>query len=97
MTRAPAPTDADIERAATAGAGVVKRTPLVTSTWLTERCGGEVVLKAENLQRTGSFKIRGALSKLAALGEEAARGVVAGDLSLGSSFSTSAGLPWFSS
>ena len=37
-----------------------------------------VVLKAENLQRTGSFKLRGALSKLAALGEGCARGVVAG-------------------
>jgi threonine dehydratase len=78
VTRAPAPSDADIDRAATAGARVVKRTPLVTSTWLSERCGGDVVLKAENLQRTGSFKIRGALSKLAALGEQAARGVVAG-------------------
>jgi threonine dehydratase len=78
VTRAPAPTDGDIERAAAAGAGVVKRTPLVASTWLSERCGGHVVLKAESLQRTGSFKIRGALAKLAELGERAARGVVAG-------------------
>jgi threonine dehydratase len=38
--------------------------------------GAEVVLKAENLQRTGSFKIRGALAKLAALGDRAAPGVV---------------------
>jgi threonine dehydratase len=78
VTRPPAPTDADIGRAAAAGAGVVKRTPLVTSTWLSERCGGQIVLKAENLQRTGSFKIRGALAKLAELGEAAGRGVVAG-------------------
>jgi threonine dehydratase len=78
VTRAPAPPAADIERAAAAGAGVVKRTPLVTSTWLSERCGGDVILKAESLQRTGSFKIRGALAKLADLGERAARGVVAG-------------------
>jgi len=78
VTRPPAPSDADIDRAAAAGAGVVKRTPLVTSTWLSERCGGDVVLKAENLQRTGSFKIRGALAKVAALGAEAAAGVVAG-------------------
>ena len=45
---------------------------------LSERCGGDIVLKAENLQRTGSFKIRGAMSKLAALGAEAANGVTAG-------------------
>ena len=36
------------------------------------------MLKAENLQRTGSFKIRGALNKLAALGDACARGVIAG-------------------
>jgi threonine dehydratase len=45
---------------------------------LSERCGGQVVLKAENLQRTGSFKLRGTLAKLAELGAEAQRGVVAG-------------------
>jgi threonine dehydratase len=45
---------------------------------LSERSGGEVVLKAENLQRTGSFKIRGTLAKLAELGDAAERGVVAG-------------------
>src|SRR5919205_383441 len=37
-----------------------------------------VLLKAESLQRTGSFKIRGALNKLAAVGEACANGVVAG-------------------
>jgi threonine dehydratase len=45
---------------------------------LGERSGGEVVLKAENLQRTGSFKIRGALAKLAALGAACSDGVVTG-------------------
>ena len=40
--------------------------------------GGEVVLKAENLQRTGSFKIRGAINKVASLGEVARRGVTTG-------------------
>ena len=45
---------------------------------LSERSGGEVWLKAESLQRTGSFKIRGALNKLAALGDRCARGVTAG-------------------
>jgi threonine dehydratase len=44
---------------------------------LSERAGGTVVLKAENLQRTGSFKLRGALAKIAAL-PRGASGVVAG-------------------
>jgi threonine dehydratase len=67
-----------IAAARAAGAGVVRRTPVVASRMLSERCGGEVVLKAENLQRTGSFKIRGTLAKLAELGDAAGRGVVAG-------------------
>ena len=49
---------------------------MLSSRALSERAGAPVVLKAENLQRTGSFKLRGALAKLAALGEECARGVV---------------------
>lgn len=68
----------DIGRAAAAGAGVVKHTPVTSSNTLSAMTGGEVVLKAENLQRTGSFKIRGAMSKLASLGADAARGVTAG-------------------
>jgi threonine dehydratase len=67
---------ADIRLAAEAGAGIVRTTPVVTSGSLSERAGGPVVLKAENLQRTGSFKLRGALAKLAALGDECASGVV---------------------
>jgi len=59
-------------------AGVAKRTPVLPSLTLSERAGAEVVLKAENLQRTGSFKIRGALNKPAALGDACARGVTAG-------------------
>ena len=69
---------ADIDRAAVAGQGTVKHTPVTSSAALSERAGGHVVLKAENLQRTGSFKIRGAMSKLAALGDDAANGVTAG-------------------
>ena len=61
-----------------AGVGVVKRTPITESLTLTERFGGNVVLKAENLQRTGSFKIRGAMNKLTSLGDAAKSGVVAG-------------------
>jgi threonine dehydratase len=68
----------DIERAARAGAGVIRETPVLSFRTLGERCGGAVVLKAENLQRTGSFKLRGALAKIAALGPACADGVVTG-------------------
>src|SRR5215217_2821952 len=55
-----------------------RRTPVLSSRTLSERAGGTVALKAENLQRSGSFKVRGASAKLAALGEDGcARGVVA--------------------
>ena len=47
---------------------VAKHTPVVTSVALSELTGGDVVLKAESLQRTGAFKIRGAMNKLASLG-----------------------------
>ena len=58
----------DVARARAAIGDVARHTPVLPSATLTERCGGEVVLKAESLQRTGAFKIRGALAKLAALG-----------------------------
>lgn len=57
---------------------VAKHTPVIASVTLSELCGGDVWLKAENLQSTGSFKIRGAMNKLAALGDRAAGGVTAG-------------------
>lgn len=69
---------ARIRTAAAAGAGVVRETPVLGSRTLSERVGAAVVLKAESLQRTGSFKLRGALAKLAALGESASGGVIAG-------------------
>ena len=69
---------ADIEAARVAGLGTVKHTPVTESYALSEMCGGNIVLKAENLQRTGSFKIRGAMNKIASLGGAAASGVVAG-------------------
>jgi threonine dehydratase len=71
-------TEATIERAAAAGAGVVRETPVVTTRTLSERAGTKVVLKAENLQGTGSFKLRGAMSKITALGDATAAGVVCG-------------------
>ncbi|HEY5186789.1 MAG TPA: threonine ammonia-lyase [Actinomycetes bacterium] len=58
--------------------GVARLTPLEGSRPLTERVGGPVHLKCENLQRAGSFKIRGAYTRISGLTpEERARGVVA--------------------
>ncbi|WP_308196312.1 threonine ammonia-lyase [Nocardioides bruguierae] len=69
---------ADIEAARAVLADVAVPTPLEESRWLTALAGGEVRIKAENLQRTGSFKIRGAYLRLSRLSEaERARGVVA--------------------
>lgn len=71
--------DLERVRAATAElAGTVRRTPLEHSRLLGRRCGGDVSLKCENLQRTGSFKLRGAYLRLLRLGaEQRAAGVVA--------------------
>jgi threonine dehydratase len=72
------PTAADIERARGRLAGVARVTPVYRSETISRLAGRDVHLKAENLQRTGSFKIRGAVNKLATLGEhERATGVVA--------------------
>ncbi|MEZ5185325.1 MAG: threonine ammonia-lyase [Candidatus Nanopelagicales bacterium] len=59
-------------------AGIVLHTPAVPARWLSEAVGGPVYLKCENLQRTGSFKIRGAYNRIAGLSDdEKSRGVVA--------------------
>ncbi len=71
-------TDDAIAAAREAGAGEVRRTPVLLSRTAAAASGGPLALKAENLQRTGSFKLRGALAKLAALGADASAGVVAG-------------------
>lgn len=60
-----------------ASAQLVRRTPLLTSASVSRRCGGTIAFKAECLQRTGSFKLRGALNKLRTI-EANGRGVVAG-------------------
>jgi threonine dehydratase len=65
-------------RAVAAGAGVVRETPVLSTRTLSDRVGGTIVLKAENLQRTGSFKLRGALAKIGALGDACSAGVIAG-------------------
>src|SRR4051812_47630440 len=78
LRAAAVPSAGDVERAREAIADVVRPTPLLPSAALSERCGAPVALKAESLQRTGSFKIRGALAKLHALGDDCAPGVVTG-------------------
>jgi threonine dehydratase len=72
------PTPADISAARERGKGVVLHTPVIPSAYLSQRFGGKIVLKAENLQRTGAFKIRGAMNKLSQLGNAKETGVVAG-------------------
>ncbi|MGH3002842.1 MAG: threonine ammonia-lyase [Gaiellaceae bacterium] len=72
------PTLADIEAARERIAGHARVTPVYGSESLGRRCGRTVWLKAENLQRTGAFKVRGAVNKLATLGEaQRAAGVIA--------------------
>jgi threonine dehydratase len=78
----PAPTrlvgPADVRAAAQLLEGIARRTPVLASRVLAEAVGGPVLLKCENLQRTGSFKLRGAYVRLARLpAAERARGVLA--------------------
>jgi threonine dehydratase len=74
----PLPTAADVDAAAKRLAGVALRTPLVSSPALDAALGARVFLKAETLQRTGSFKFRGAYNKLSTIPQERrAGGVVA--------------------
>jgi threonine dehydratase len=73
-----APTLADIEEARRRIAGVARETPVYGSETFSRRAGRDVWLKAENLQRTGAFKVRGAVNRLATLSDEQrAAGVVA--------------------
>ncbi|GAB3938735.1 pyridoxal-phosphate dependent enzyme [Kribbella albertanoniae] len=68
----------DIQAAASRIAGVAHRTPVLTSRTLDERVGAQVFLKAENFQRIGAFKFRGAFNAISRLSpDELARGVVA--------------------
>jgi threonine dehydratase len=73
-----APTVRDIHEARDRLAGVARVTPVYGSETLSRLAGREVWLKAENLQRTGSFKVRGAMNRITQLDdEERAVGVVA--------------------
>jgi threonine dehydratase len=69
---------ADVSAAAERLVGVIRDIPPVPARWLADEVGGPVVLFPENLQRAGSFKIRGAYNRICQLTEEErARGVVA--------------------
>ena len=73
-----APTLADVQEARERLRGIAEETPIYLSETFSRRCGREVLLKAEALQRTGSFKVRGAVNKLSTLTDgERAAGVVA--------------------
>ncbi len=72
------PTAADVDEAARRLAGVALRTPLVNSPVLDAATGARVFLKAETLQRTGSFKFRGAYNKISSIpAAQRPRGVTA--------------------
>ncbi|MFA4841818.1 MAG: pyridoxal-phosphate dependent enzyme, partial [Agrococcus sp.] len=74
----PGPTLADFEDARERLRGIVQETPMERSRYLSGMLGADVLLKCENLQRTGAYKIRGAYNMLSRLdGEQRARGVVA--------------------
>jgi threonine dehydratase len=78
MGDVPTPTLSDIQAAREALSGVSIYTPMEGARWLSSLAGGPVKMKAENLQRTGSFKIRGAYLRMSRLSpEEQALGVVA--------------------
>ncbi|MCW2793360.1 MAG: threonine ammonia-lyase, partial [Nocardioides sp.] len=78
MSDTPTVTLADIQAARVALEGVSVYTPMEESRWLSALAGGPVSLKCENLQRTGSFKARGAYLRISRLSdEERAHGVVA--------------------
>ena len=70
------PVFADIEEARDRLKGEAVVTPLIESSLLNEALGGRVLIKAECLQRTGSFKFRGAWNFISRLGEEARLGGV---------------------
>ncbi|TMK96019.1 MAG: threonine ammonia-lyase [Actinobacteria bacterium] len=78
MATETAPKLADIEAARQRLEGVARVTPVYSSETFSRLTGRQVSLKAENLQRTGSFKVRGAFNKISALsGRDGGAGVVA--------------------
>src|SRR6478735_4189309 len=78
MSEVPSVSLADVEAARAMLTGIAIETPMEESRWLSALAGGPVSLKCENLQRTGSFKARGAYVRISRLSaEERAHGVVA--------------------
>ncbi len=78
ITTIPGPGLAEFEHARDVVARVARRTPMESSRYLADLLGVPVHLKCENLQRTGSYKLRGAYHRISALSDaERARGVVA--------------------
>jgi threonine dehydratase len=78
MTATPVPTLADFEQALINVRQVAIETPVLHSNFLSNLVGHEVFLKAENLQRTGAYKLRGAFNRMSKLtAAERKRGVVA--------------------
>src|SRR4051812_16838118 len=78
MAHSSLPTISDIEKAAQVLVPFAVRTRLISSPALDERVGARIFLKPEMLQRTGSFKFRGAFNKLSSIPESARKaGVVA--------------------
>ena len=72
------PTLKDFEAAEANVLAIAKQTPLLDSFYLSDLIGGQVFLKAENLQRTGAYKLRGAYNRMSKLtAQERKRGVVA--------------------
>lgn len=68
---------ADVYHAAKQLDGVVRKTRLIESPYFSDLCGNSVYLKPENLQNTGSFKLRGAYNKISQLSdEERKKGVI---------------------
>ena len=65
------PTLADIHAAANTIRGIADATPLVPSPFMSERAGAEFLLKLENMQPIGAFKLRGALNAVAGVGDAA--------------------------
>ena len=72
------PTLQDIEEAKKRFDGVIRPSPLIHSGYFSRLSGSEIFLKLENLQETGSFKIRGAYNRLSLLKpQEKEKGVIA--------------------
>jgi threonine dehydratase len=68
----------DIQRAQARFSGIISPSPLIHSSYFSQLSNSEVFLKMENLQETGSFKVRGAFNRLSAMNpEERVRGVIA--------------------